>query len=102
MSNYSWNVSKSGDWSNAADWLGGVPNDASAIVTIAHTGTYTVSIASNESYAVGSVTLNATKATLEIDGTLSLGGTLNLTAGSLYLDGTIKGGTINAGSRGGG
>jgi hypothetical protein len=38
MASYSWKSGISGDWSNAADWLGGAPNSADAMVTIAQAG----------------------------------------------------------------
>ncbi len=98
MTTSTWNVSTSGDWSDASDWSGGVPNSSTATATIAESGTYTVDIAASESFTAGSVTLNAANATLEIDGTLTLGSMLTLTAGTLDLTGTINGGTINTGT----
>ena len=53
-----WNVSASGDWSDASDWSGGVPNSSTADATISEAGTYTDDIAAAESFTVGSVTLN--------------------------------------------
>src|ERR1700733_3289732 len=98
MTTSTWNVSTSGDWSNASDWTGGVPDSSSATATIAESGTYTVSIASTETFSVGSITLNSAHAILEIDGTLNLAGTLTQTAGNVGVGGTINGGTINTGS----
>jgi fibronectin-binding autotransporter adhesin len=92
-----WNVSASGDWSDASDWSGGVPNSSTADATISEAGTYTVDIAAAESFTVGSVTLNDAGATLDVGGTLNLTSTLTLTAGKLLLTGTINGGTINTG-----
>jgi hypothetical protein len=96
MANYSWKSGISGDWMTGADWMGGVPNSASANATIAAGGTYAVDISSGESVTAASVTVNDNGATLQIYGTLNLGGTLNLKAGALFLEGTINGGTINA------
>ena len=98
MTNSTWNVSTSGDWSDASDWSGGVPNSSTATATIAKSGTYTVDIGSTETFSVGSITLNDTNATLEVDGKLDLAKTLTLTAGDLLLTGTISGGTINTGN----
>src|SRR5580693_1653954 len=98
MTTSDWNVSTSGDWSDASDWSGGVPNSSSDDAVIAKSGTYTVTIGSSESFTVGSVTLNDANATLEIDGTLNLANTLTLTEGTLNLTGTIDGGTIDTAS----
>ncbi len=97
MATSTWNVSANGDWSDASDWSGGVPNGSSATATITESGTYTVDIASTETFSVGSVTVNDAGATLEVDGTLNLANTLTLSAGNLDLTGTINGGTINSG-----
>jgi fibronectin-binding autotransporter adhesin len=97
MTTSTWNVSTSGDWSDASDWSGGVPNSSTATATIAEAGSYTVDIAFGESFTVGSVTLNDANATLDIAGTLDLTNTLTLTAGTLELSGTINGGTIDTG-----
>jgi fibronectin-binding autotransporter adhesin len=97
VSTSTWNSSASGDWSDAADWTGGVPNSATANATIVESGTYTIDIASSETFAVGSVTLNDANATLEIDGALNLTDTLNITSGDLLLTGKINGGTIDTG-----
>jgi hypothetical protein len=101
MSTSIWTSAVSGDWSNAADWTGGVPNSLTAGVQISVPGTYTVDIAGGESFSAGSIGLNDAGATLQINGTLTLKGALNLTAGSLYLGGTINGGAINAGKSAG-
>jgi hypothetical protein len=81
MSNSSWNVASSGDWNTPADWLGGVPDSATANAIIALPGTYTVDIGGGESVTAASVTLNNATATLRIDGALNLGGVLDLKAG---------------------
>jgi fibronectin-binding autotransporter adhesin len=95
MTTSNWNVSASGDWSDASDWSGGVPNSSSDDAVIAQSGTYTVTIGSGESFTVGSITLNDANATLKIGGKLDLANTLTLTAGTLNLTGTIDGGTID-------
>lgn len=98
MTTCTWNVSANGDWSDASDWSGGVPNSSTATATVAEPGTYTVVIASTEDISEGPVALDDANATLEFDGTLNLAGTLTLTAGSMNLTGTINGGTINTGT----
>jgi hypothetical protein len=57
-SNSSWNVSFSGDWNTPADWLGSVPDSATANATISLPGTYTVDISGGETITAASVTLN--------------------------------------------
>jgi len=98
MTTSTWNVAANGDWSDASDWSGGVPNSSTASATIAEAGTYTVDIAAAETFRVGSVTVNDAGATFEIDGTLNLTNTLTLAAGALNLTGTINSGTIDTGS----
>jgi hypothetical protein len=94
MAAYSWLHGVSGDWLNAADWVGGVPNGSAAAVTIATAGTYTVEIATAESFTIDSLNLDNASGTLLVGGTLTVAGFLSLTAGTLDLNGTIDGGTI--------
>ncbi|MGD0867656.1 MAG: hypothetical protein ABSA49_19100, partial [Rhizomicrobium sp.] len=98
MTTSTWNVAANGDWSDASDWSGGVPNSSTATATIAESGTYIVDIAPTETFSVGSITLDDPHAVLEIDGTLNLAGTITQTAGNVALSGTINGGTIDTGS----
>ena len=90
MTTSTWNVSASGDWSDASDWTGGVPDSSTATATIAKGGRYTVDIASTETFSVDSITLDGPNATLEIDGTLNLAGTLTLHQGYLDITGTLN------------
>ncbi len=96
MATYAWRSGVNGSWGNAALWTGGqVPNAASAAVTIAAPGTYTVTLAGGEAFTVGSLLLNGTGALLSIAGLLHLNGTLTVKAGRVELHrGTIQGGTI--------
>ena len=87
MASYTWTTGTSGNWATATNWSGQqVPNNATADVTIdapAPTGgSYTVSIASGETFTVNSLAVNPlvnaagtnadpyNAAKLEIDGTL--------------------------------
>jgi hypothetical protein len=97
MPTSTWNVSTSGSWGIAKDWLGGVPNSSTTDVLISIAGAYTVSLKAGQEYAVHDVTLNNATATLDIEGVLDLAGTLNLTSGHLHIDGAINGGTIATG-----
>ncbi len=98
MASYAWASPVSGDWSTMGDWTGGVPDSATASVSIAVAGTYTVAVTPSDSFSAGSLTLAAQGATLSIAGTLDLASTLNLSAGTLYLSGDISGGTIIVGA----
>jgi hypothetical protein len=82
-----------GDWGTTADWSGGVPNSAAAVANITAAGSY-VTVGPGESFSVGTLTLEGTGNTLEIDGTLHLAGAFTLGSGTLTLEGTIDDGTI--------
>ena len=93
MATYRWTGS-SGDWNTAADWTpAAVPSPADTVL-IAPTGTVTVSIGSNEVRSVLGLTLNASKATLEIDGTLNAPGGVIVNTGVLSVKGTLNTATI--------
>ncbi|MEO8926691.1 MAG: hypothetical protein ABI306_05955 [Caulobacteraceae bacterium] len=89
---------KSGDWTTAADWVGGITPGSADTVTIAAPGAYTVTLTSADS--ASSLTVNDATATVAVNngGTLKLGSTLALTAGTLQLNGggTISGGILSA------
>lgn len=100
VTTFTWVNGVSGDWNVAADWNPGtVPATASALALIqavpAAGGTYSVTIASGESFTAAGVTLNNAGATLDVAGTLTLsplnGGALNATHGEIVLS---SGGTI--------
>ena len=105
MTKVSWKTGASGDWGDGSNWSGGVVPDTTATdVGIVAPGTYTVTIASAESFEVGSITLDSAFATLNVAGTLSLGGSLDsifVEAGTLAVEGEITGGTIDVTSASG-
>lgn len=100
MTAINWKTGVSGDWSTAADWTGGGVPNATSDVTIAATGTYTVTISDAE--ASHSLTLGAAGATVDDTGTLSVGTMLAVNAGTFILDsgGEVSGGTIALGNSG--
>ena len=98
MPTSTWLSAVNADWTNGADWNGGVPNAFTDDALIAAAGSYAVGIAAGESIEADAVTLDAANATLSARGrTLSLGATLALEAGTLALAGTLQGGTVAAG-----
>ena len=97
MTAISWKRAVNGDWSTQADWNpASVPGSADAVTIALNTAAYTVTVTSAE--AAKTLTLSASKATLDVEATLTMGGLLTLGAGTLQLDGggMIKGGTIAA------
>ena len=91
-----WQGTSGGNWTNAADWSGGlVPNSGDTAIINA-SGTYEVVISSAD--AAYSLVVNDAGATVAINsgGTLTLSGPLTLEAGTVELNngGTIVGGTI--------
>jgi hypothetical protein len=116
MANRHW-VGTSGDWSNSTDWTGGKPPGAADAAIVDAPGTYTLTVTGTD--AVGSVRLDDAGATLDITGTGTLavsgstvvqsgtleidpsgllenGGTLTVrSSGSLLLNGTLQGGTLD-------
>jgi hypothetical protein len=93
-------IGGSGDWSDAADWSNGVPNDGGAVANLSGSNAYTVTIAgpldggSTESFTVGTLDITDPNAALNIDGTLTVASEIDISAGTLSLAGTIIGGTI--------
>jgi hypothetical protein len=96
----SWQNPVSGNWTTAADWSTGAVPTASSDVTIAVSGSYTVTI--NSAAAAHSLTIDDAGATVLDSGTLTLGTTLSVAAGTLSLasGGVISGGTISIGDAG--
>lgn len=102
MSTSTWN-GVNGDWSDSADWTGGVPNSSSANAVISAAGSYEVTISSGEAFTVASVSMTDASATLALEGAAALtvtgafanGGAVDLDAsgvdggGSLTIDGTL-------------
>ena len=104
MTAISWKNAVNGDWSVPTDWTpSGPPNSFIAIVNINASGSYTVTIASSESFKADTVTLDASSAVLAIDGTLTVKGGFTNTAGTADVSGqskqvTVDGGFANAGT----
>jgi fibronectin-binding autotransporter adhesin len=82
------------DWYATNVWTNAPPNaQTNAVVSLA--GTYTLSLAGNETAYAKLLTLAAPSATYALNGVLNLTTGLTLTAGDLQLGGTINGGTIS-------
>ncbi len=91
MTTDSW-TGVSADWSNAADWSGGMPS-AATTATIGGPGAFLVTLFGTG--AVAALNLTAPGAEFYDAGVLNLGGTLPLQAGTLALaGGEIAGGTL--------
>ncbi len=99
MTDYSWTIGVDGDWSDSGDWDNGVPSGSTDAVSIAAAGNYTVSINSDEGFAVGSVSLDNAGTTLAVSGTLTLSNGFNIAAGAISGAGFLF---VNGGSIGGG
>ncbi len=84
MGAINWKAGVSGDWSNTADWTGGLLPGSADTVTINAPGTYTATISGIAQ--ASSLTLNDTTATLVDSGTLTLAGPLNIAAGTVNID----------------
>ncbi len=92
MSSITWNGA-SGDWTNAADWQGGVVPGASNTVSFGGAGSYTVTLYS--AAAAAGITMNAPGALFYDAGMLTLGGVFALQAGTFALAyGGLQGGTL--------
>jgi hypothetical protein len=93
-------IGGSSDWSDAADWSNGVPNDGGAVANLGGSNAYTVTIAGPldggppESFTVGTINITDPNAALNIDGTLTVASEIDIGASTLSLAGTIVGGTI--------
>jgi hypothetical protein len=90
-----WTSASGGDWGTAANWNPATVPDR--VATISLPGTYTVTIASNETFNIGTLIVSDTGATLSVAGTLDLTDTLFLKRGTVSIasTGTIAGGTID-------
>jgi hypothetical protein len=92
MASITWN-GVSGNWTNAANWNGGVAPGSGDTAYLTGAGAYTVTLFSAAS--VGGVTMNAANALFYDAGALTLGGTFALQAGTLALAyGSLDGGTL--------
>lgn len=108
---FSWSGDNDGDWNSGSLWSGGTiptPGANATIDVLGVTQPYTITIASGESVAVNTLTLNAPNdttnqseylgAVLQVNGTLTFGST-NSIDGSLQSEVLSNGGTfINAGT----
>ena len=107
MTSSSWATATSGDWNTGTLWTGGVPNSATADVTIDVTAmppaAYTVTIGAGESFTVDSLTINDTEASAQgansnpqTSADLELDGTLTFAPGSAGIFGnhTAAGGSL--------
>jgi hypothetical protein len=98
MTTVSWKQPASADWSNAANWQGGVlPGSTDTASIAAQSGTsssnaYMVQLST--SAAVAAATLADTDATLSVSGSLTVSGALNLTYGTLAIGGIVSAGTL--------
>src|SRR5277367_4820781 len=82
-----------GDWSNAADWTGGVLPGPADIANFAGNAAYTVTVSNPQT--VGGVVLNDAGALLYDTGALTLSRVFSLQAGTLALAyGSLNGGTL--------
>jgi hypothetical protein len=92
MASITWN-GVSGNWTNAANWSGGVAPGAGDTANLTGAGAYTVTLYSAAS--IGGVTMNAANALFYDAGVLTLGGIFALQAGTFALAyGSLDGGTL--------
>jgi hypothetical protein len=92
MASITWNGT-SGNWTTAADWIGGVAPGAGDTANFTGAGAYTVTLYS--AAAVGGVVMDAANALFYDAGSLTLGGTFALEAGTFALAyGSLNGGTL--------
>src|SRR5271165_2626211 len=98
MTTYTWGT-VSGSW-NSSNWTpSGYPNASTDQADITSAGTYTVTVATGQTYQLDALVLDDANATLQVDGTLNFTGTdktFALEAGTLQLNGVIEGATIEA------
>ncbi len=90
-------VGATGGWNTITNWSGGIPNSGTVDATIATAGSYIVTLEPATTDQVDVLLLDAAGATLNLAGTLLLGGPLTLldaAAGSIILAGALTGGTL--------
>jgi hypothetical protein len=100
MTFYHWKTAVNGDWNTSTSWdQNAAPNSTTSDAVLALIGTYTVTIATSDpTFTVDSVTIDNPLATLDLAGSLDLAGAeqlLALEAGTLFLAGVLKGGTVD-------
>ena len=92
MASITWNGT-SGDWTDAADWNGGVVPGAADTADFTGAGAYTVTLYS--AVSVGGVVMDAANALFYDAGSLTVAGTFSLQAGTFALAyGSLNGGTL--------
>ncbi len=92
MASITWNGT-SGNWTTAADWVGGVAPGPGDNANFTGAGAYTVTLYG--AAAVGGVVMDAANALLYDAGSLTLGGMFALEAGTFALAyGSLNGGTL--------
>ncbi len=84
----------SADWFSAGVWTNGVPT-AQTNATVSLTGAYNLTLNGGETANVATLALSATQASYNFGGTLNVSQSITMTAGSMYLTGTINGGTFS-------
>ncbi len=98
MTTFSWKTSASGQWSSAASWSpSGPPNATSADAVIAVGGAYSATLDYGGTFAVNTLRLASSGATLLLNGTLNFSGAraLTISAGTLRLAGTVRGAIVS-------
>jgi len=102
LSTISWKYNTDGNWSNAANWSGGVLPGAADTVVLdtlsAHTITFGSITATIGALSAITDTLRLSSGSLSILGTASFGQNLNANGGTLSLTGSVSGvGTVGIG-----
>lgn len=93
MTTYSWQGGN-GDWGDVSNWSGGVPDSPTDSAVLGGTGSYTATIAGNETFTIDNLLLNDSGANLLIQGTLEVDGAFTIKTGALALSGSLIGGAL--------
>lgn len=95
MATNTW-IGNSAPWLTPAAWDQGGPPGPTDSVFVNNPGTaaYVITIGTTDGVGVGMLTLNATTATIEDDGTLSVSGPLTIAHGTLLVAGLLQAGSI--------
>lgn len=101
QTNATWAQGISGDWTTAANWIGGLVPGTSGTTTSTDTatlsasGTYTVTVGATTAWSVGSASVWTSGATLLVgSGGLAVSGSVSLLSGTMLLGGMLMGGTV--------
>ncbi|HEX3953343.1 MAG TPA: hypothetical protein VHW90_07200, partial [Stellaceae bacterium] len=95
MANFTWN-GQTGQWTDPTHWQGdAVPNAPDTATFVAGQSAYVVTVASP--VAIGTIDFDAGGATLDVTtgGVLTVGQQIELFAGTLSIEGTVDGGTLD-------